>query len=187
MPFIFPMSKNKSQCPPIGKEIHHLSSGPVPDQTRTLFALFHADSGRLERLTRPHCLPVNLTVSRWLGFTRSKHHCHGPGGGEVRGRVCQEVECIVTQTMHYPTVLAPSASLRGRIMGVSHWSETVEVSPFSSESSSSPSYTHCQLTDCQRRSHHRGHPLRPATGDCQRLVTKHLPADRFAIRGRECC
>lgn len=163
---------------------HHLSSGPVPNQPRPPFALLHADSRRLERLTRPHCLPANLTVSRWLRFTRSQRRCHGPGG-EVRGRVCQEVECIVTQTMHYPAVLAPSASLRGRIMGVSHWSETVGVSLFNSESSSA--CTHCPLTDCQRRRSYRGHRLRPATGDCQRLVTKHLPADRFAIRGRECC
>lgn len=182
------MCKNKFQCPPIEKKIHHPSFiiRPRAQPTQTPFALLRADSRRLERLTRPHCLPANLTVSRWLRFARSQRRCHGPGG-EVRGRVCQEVECIVTQTMHYPAVLAPSASLRGRIMGVSHWSETVGVSLFSSESSSS-SYTHCPLTDCQRQSHRcRGRPLRPATGDCQRLVTKHLPADRFAIRGRECC
>lgn len=178
---------------PIEKKKHRPSFiiRPTAQLSQAPFALLHADSRWLECLTRPHCLPANLTVSRWLRFTRSQRRCHGPGG-EVRGRVCQEVECIVTQTMHYPAVLAPSASLRGRIMGVSHWSETVGVSLFSSESSSpsSSSYTHCPLTDCQRQSHRSrrcGHPLRPATGDCQRLVTKHLPADRFAIRGRECC
>lgn len=142
------------------KKIHHLlfiiRPGAQPNQTP--FALLHFDSRWFERLTYPHCLPANLTVSRWLRFTRSPRRCHGPGG-EVRGRVCQEVECIVTQTMHYPAVLAPSASLHGRIMGVSHWSETVGVSLFSSKSSSS--YTHCPLTDCQRQSHRRGHPLSP--------------------------
>lgn len=52
-----------------------------------------------------------------------------------------------------------------------------------------PVHIHCLLTDCQRC---HGCPFNPTVtvsggadwGDCQRLVTKHLPADRFAIKAR---
>lgn len=109
-PRCFPRIKKNSTVPQPKKEkAKHQPSfiiKPSAQPTRTPpFASLQADSQRLERWTRPQRLPANLTVSRWLGFTRSQRRGGGPGGA-LGGRVCPEVECIVTQTMHYPAVLA---------------------------------------------------------------------------------
>lgn len=110
-PKVFPSYKKKIPLSPSRKKrkqniSHHSSSSPVLNPPGPPpFASLQADSQRLERWTRPQRLPANLTVSRWLGFTRSQRRGGGPGGA-LGGRVCPEVECIVTQTMHYPAVLA---------------------------------------------------------------------------------